>query len=243
MRQFPRLYIDADLEAPRLPIPDSEAHYLSHVLRLRPGERIVVFNGRGAERVGTIESLTRRRAQLHLGEHLTPRPEPAIEVHLVQALLKSDAMDLVVQKATELGVHTVHAVKTDYSVIKLDRARVPRRIEHWGRIARSACEQSGRHRPPRIVAHDSLAACVAALPEAGARLAFHTGAAPDHASAAPAANVLALLIGPEGGLSATDLDLVDRAGFERRSLGSFVLRAETAAITACALARLCREND
>jgi 16S rRNA (uracil1498-N3)-methyltransferase len=241
MRQFPRLYIDAALEEARLPIPDDAAHYLSHVLRLRPGERVVVFNGRGAERVGTIESLARRHGRLHLDERVTPLPEPAVEVHLVQALIKSDAMDLIVQKATELGVHTIHAVKTDYSVIKLDRARTPRRLEHWARIARGACEQSGRHRPPRLFAHESLAACLAELPANGARLAFHTESA-NRARAVPAASVLTLLIGPEGGFSTPDLNLIVGAGFEQRSLGSFVLRAETAAIAACALARLCCEN-
>lgn len=239
MRHIPRLYVDATLEGSRLPLPEREAHYLSHVLRLRAGQAVVVFNGRGTERLGTIETLARRRARLALGERLTPLPEPAIEIHLVQALIKSDAMDLVVQKTTELGVYAIHAVRTDYSVIRLDPSRASRRIEHWERIGRSACEQSGRHRPPRIAAHESLAACFAALPPTGARLAFATEVADEGGLSRPRADAVTLLIGPEGGFGPNDLALIAAAGFAQRSLGPRVLRAETAAIVACALAQLC----
>ena len=220
-------------------IPEREAHYLSHVLRLRPGAQVVVFNGRGAERLASVEILSRRHAELRLDDTLVPLAEPEIEVHLVQALLKNDAMDLVVQKATELGVRAIHAVKTELSVVKLDRSKAARRAEHWERIGQGACEQSGRHRPPTIETHDSLDACLAALPATGPRLVFHTDAAIGAAAPGRAEGAITLLVGPEGGLSPADLERIDADGFVRRSLGPRVLRAETAAIAACTLAQLC----
>ena len=97
---------------------------------------------------------------------MPPLPESPLDLTLIQALPKSDAMDLIVQKATELGVRTLVPVYTEHSVVKLDSERSERRVEHWRKIARSACEQCGRHTPPRIEPAAPLAAALEALPTA-----------------------------------------------------------------------------
>lgn len=233
----PRLFVDADLDGRRVSIGEREAHYMGRVLRLRRGDALVVFNGRGREHRATIERLERKRAELALERRIEPLPEPATAITLIQALVKSDAMDTIVQKATELGVRAIHAVKTDFSVIKLDAERAERRVEHWGRVARSACEQSGRHRPPEIHTPGKLANLLPALPAGGRRIVFHPGAPPlERCDSAPAAHVCVLL-GPEGGFSAPDLEAIDAAGFARFKLGPRILRADTAAIAACTLAQ------
>jgi 16S rRNA (uracil1498-N3)-methyltransferase len=237
-RGAPRLYLDDDLLAQGVTLSERTAHYLAHVLRLKQGDRIVVFDGRGTERLAVIKSLARKRPELELADELAPLAESALELILVQALLKSDAMDTVIQKAAELGVHSVVAVKTDFSVIKLDAGRVERRLSHWQRIAQSACEQSGRHRPPRIEVARSLDECLSTLPPAALRVAFHPEAPNSLRSLTPQYQSAAVLIGPEGGFSESDLAAIGAGGFEFATLGPRILRADTAAVAACSLAQL-----
>ena len=155
----PRLYVELELDGTTLALDESGAHYLGHVLRLKRGDRLVVFNGRGTEREASVDSLQRRGAQLALAAARAPLPESPLDLTLVQALAKSDAMDLIVQKATELGARALVPVYTEFSVVKLDDERSERRVDHWRKIARSACEQCGRHTPPRIEPPRTLAAC------------------------------------------------------------------------------------
>lgn len=236
-RSTSRLFLDDDLLSSTVTLAEGTAHYLGHVLRLKQGDHLVVFNGRGAERLAVVKSLARKRPELELIESLVPLAEPELELVLVQALVKSDAMDLVVQKATELGVRSIVAVKTDFSVVKLDANRVERRLEHWRRIARSACEQSGRHRPPELAVASSLERCFEMLPD-GTRIVFHPDAPRRLGTLDAARQPVTVLIGPEGGFSAADLERIDRAGFVAVDLGPRILRADTAATAACAVVQL-----
>jgi 16S rRNA (uracil1498-N3)-methyltransferase len=206
---------------------------------MKAGDEVVVFNGMGEERLATVETLARRHSALALGEPLSELPESRLTITLVQALIKSDAMDLVIQKATELGVHTICVVKTDFSVVKLDEERSTRRVEHWQKVAQGACEQSGRHRPPIIEFHTRLDDCLAKLPPAALRIAFDPEAAGGLGALIPPDSAVCLLCGPEGGFSPADHALMDSCGFARAKLGPRILRAETAAISACTLAQHC----
>jgi 16S rRNA (uracil1498-N3)-methyltransferase len=235
-RRVPRLYLERELTGKQLALDEPEAHYLAHVLRLQRDDELIVFNGRGTERRANVVGLRRRAADLELGEERAVLRESLLALTLMQALPKADAMDLIVQKATELGVRTIVPVYTEFSVVTLDAERSERRVEHWRRIAASACEQSGRHRPPQILPADTLAArlggvaatdCKVALdPDCGARLGELGAGAPTAVSVA---------VGPEGGFGTSDWRLLNAAGFVRAGLGARVLRAETAALAACAL--------
>ncbi len=235
--RLPRLYVERELEGEGLALNEREAHYLGHVLRLAPGDQLVVFNGRGTERQASVGSLQRRGALLSLTVTHTPLPESTLDLTLVQALPKSDAMDLIVQKATELGASAVVPVYTEFSVVKLDAERSERRVDHWRKIAQSACEQCGRHRPPRIEAPAPLAAGLEALPSGGSRLALEPGAERSLAAHTLAAHAVVVAVGPEGGFGPADWRRLDRAQFTQVSLGARVLRAETAAIALCAVAQ------
>jgi 16S rRNA (uracil1498-N3)-methyltransferase len=233
----PRLYVERELDGTGLALDEGEAHYLGHVLRLKPGDRLVVFNGNGTEREASVNSLQRRGAMLTLAAVRTPLPESSLDLTLIQALAKSDAMDLIVQKATELGVRTLVPVYTEHSVVKLDTERSERRIDHWRKIARSACEQCGRHTPPRIEPAAPLATALEALPAAPRkRLALDPSAERCLEGAAPAGGLI-VAVGPEGGFGATDWRRLDAAEFGRVTLGPRVLRAETAALAVCAIAQ------
>jgi 16S rRNA (uracil1498-N3)-methyltransferase len=233
--RLPRLYIERDLDNSDLTLDEREAHYLGHVLRLQHGAGLVVFNGRGVERQASVATVQRRGATLALADVLAPLPEPPLALTLVQALPKSDAMDLIVQKATELGVRTLLPVHTEFSVVRLDAERSERRLDHWRKIAQSACEQCGRHRPPQIEPAGPLAAALESLPS-GARWALDPAAERTFTQQAPT-GALWIAVGPEGGFGTTDWRRLDAAGFERVALGPRVLRAETAALAVCAIAQ------
>ena len=242
-----RLFVDAPLDRPELALSEEQGHYLSRVLRLRPGDSLVVFNARGTEREATIESLGKRHPALALGATLEAVAESPAALVLLQAIVKSDAMDLIVQKATELGVVALHAFSTEFGVVHIDGERREHRLTHWRRIATSACEQSRRHRPPALSIFDSLDAAVAALPAGTARIAFDPAATrplgPELFASVRAGvdggnaySGAALALGPEGGFTRDEVRYLESAGFTIASLGPRILRAETAAIAACSIA-------
>ena len=216
------------------------ARHIIKVLRLRPGDELVLFDGRGGEYPARLASNRGDHVELTLGEHYQREVESALPLSLVQGVSRGDRMDTIVQKATELGARTIVPVVTEYSVVKIDAERTHRRLEHWQRIAHSACEQSGRHAPPSISEPQPLERGLEALSQTGTRLAldpaaeltFANGSSPERR-----ATPVCLLVGPEGGLSERDLLLADRAGFERVKLGPRILRVETAAIAACTIAQ------
>ena len=235
----PRLYIERELAGESLTLDEREAHYLGHVLRLQRGDQLIVFNGRGTERDAGVESVQRRGATLALGAAREPLPESPLDLTIVQALPKSDAMDLIVQKATELGVHALIPVYTEFSVVKLDAERGARRLDHWQKIAQSACEQCGRHRPPRIDAPLALFDALAALPADSVRIALDPEADPAFGRQTRAPRALVVAVGPEGGFGPADWRRLDAAQFVRMTLGPRVLRAETAAFAVSAIAQSC----
>jgi len=202
-RRVPRLFLERDLSGDKLALDEREAHYLGHVLRLKRGDEVVAFNGRGTERWANVASLQRRGAELELRATVDALPASRLELTLVQALPKSDAMDLIVQKATELGAHAIVPVYTEFSVVKLDAERAERRVEHWRKIAQSACEQSGRHVPPTIREAGPLAEALETL-AADARFALDLGARARLAEVGAPPRRIAVAVGPEGGFARRD---------------------------------------
>jgi 16S rRNA (uracil1498-N3)-methyltransferase len=236
-RRVPRLYLERDLSGDTLALDEREAHYLGHVLRLKRGDELVAFDGLGTERWASVGSVLRRGAELELRATVAALPASRLELTLVQALPKSDAMDLIVQKATELGASAIVPVYTEFSVVKLDAERAQRRVEHWRKIAQSACEQCGRHVPPAIRAPGPLSETLRALADVDARLALDPDASASLASAIEQPRRVAVAVGPEGGFGAGDWRHIDAALFARVGLGPRVLRAETAALAVCAIAQ------
>jgi 16S rRNA (uracil1498-N3)-methyltransferase len=237
--RLPRLYIERELSGSSLMLDEREAHYVGHVLRLKCGDRLVVFNGGGAERFAGVTTLQRRGATLELADSHSALPESPLDLTLIQALPKSDAMDFIVQKATELGARALVPVYTEFSVVRLDAERSERRLDHWRKVAQSACEQCGRHRPPRIDLPTTLATALEGLPSGHTRLALDPHA--EHSldrHGVPTAGVH-VAVGPEGGFGPADWTRLDAARFTRAALGPRVLRAETAALAVCAIAQSC----
>ena len=202
--------------------------YLADVLRLAPGARIEVFDGRGGRYDARIE-------EGFEAVRLGPRedmPAPEVEIALLAALAKGEKMDLVVQKATELGVARILPFAADRSVVRLDASRGEERAARWRRIAEEAARQSGRTDVPEVRPPVPLAQALADLAPGTRAFVFHPGGGRVDAGAAAS---LAAVVGPEGGLTEAELRDCEAAGALRASLGPRTLRAETAAIVAVAL--------
>lgn len=233
----PRLYLNVPLSTVKVSLTDNQAHYLRRVLRLKFGDPVIVFNGKGDEYLAQIDKLSRSRTVLRLETKLQPLSESPLEIVLIQSLIKNDAMDMIIQKATELGIYKVIPVISEFSIVKLSHDRVARRVAHWEKISESACEQSGRHRPLIIEKPGPLEPTLNRTPAAHLKLVLQ----PPATEPLPEANLpttpptgITVLIGPEGGLSERDLYTAYRARFARVTLGPRVMRTETAALTACA---------
>lgn len=225
----PRLFTTEALGAgATIAATPAQAHYLGTVMRRAPGDPLRLFNGRDGEWTARIATLRRDRASFAVERQVRPQAaEP--DLWLVFALLKRDATDLVVQKATELGVSAILPVLS----ARTNAARV--NAERLAAIATEAAEQCERLTVPRIAPVRPLAAVLADWP-AERRLfaAVERSDAPHAGPACPAP--AALLTGPEGGFTPGELDALASHPFVHLvSLGRFVLRAETAAIAGLAL--------
>lgn len=234
-----RLFVNTELQAgQQLQLDAEQARYLGRALRLRVGSSLSVFNGRGGEFTATVETIGRKSALLRIGDQADAITESPLKVHLVQGISRGERMDFVVQKATELGVKRISPVLTEYGVVKLDATRAAKRRDHWQSIAESACEQSGRTRPPLVELPMVLNAWFGArTKEADTDLILRPGAATPLAGIATPATKVCLLIGPEGGFSESEYEDAQLAGFTAVSLGPRVLRTETAALAALAIAQ------
>ena len=236
MMQVPRLHVDLPLAAGgRITLPDTAGHHVARVLRLGAGDALTVFDGRGGEYRATLVRVSRAAVEVDLGAHDPVDRESALAVELGQGICRGARMDLVVQKATELGVGTIRPIVCERTVVKLDPARAERRLAHWRAIAVHAAQQSGRTRVPVVAEVEALDAWLARAgtgpafvlsPRAGASLSDLPPPAPGEP--------VRLLVGPEGGLSPREVERAGAAGFAGLRLGPRVLRTETAALAALA---------
>ncbi len=232
-----RLFVSGALiNGAELELDGDRARYIGKVLRARVGDTVTIFNGEGPEWPATVTRISKSAVGLELGEGFETDTESSLKIHLVQGVSRGERMDFVVQKATELGVKRITPVLTEYGVVKLDPARADKRREHWQKIACSACEQSGRTRPPLIDTPMPLKNWFGAKPEkADVELILVPGAATPMAAVPAPETKVCVLIGPEGGFSDTEYTDAKVSGFEAVSLGPRILRTESAAIATLAV--------
>jgi 16S rRNA (uracil1498-N3)-methyltransferase len=210
-----------------------EARHLRDVLRLQPGDEVYVFDGRGHEFRCTVSNTKRDAAELHIEAEVEPaKPESLLQLNLCVALLKGEKFDLVVQKATELGVVKLTPLITRFADIHLrDQSDATKRVTRWQRIALEAAKQSGRAFVPEI----SLPlAFETAIEMEGAGVMFSERGGETLESLTGASSITAL-VGSEGGWSDEEIEAARARKFHIVTLGGRILRAETAAIAVTAL--------
>jgi len=231
---YQRFYVAQVLSLGEHELPEQTAHYMARVLRLDVGAQVQVFDGSGDEFLANLTQVGKKSVTVQLTEKIAGLAESPLKIHLGQGLSKGERMDWAIQKATELGATEITPLITEHSEVRLNKERADKRLEHWQQVAISACEQSGRSRVPVIHPIQKLTAWTENL-AAELKLVLHPQTQPFAKYAAP--KDLALLIGPEGGLSSGEVEQALNQGFQAVSLGPRVLRTETAPIAALAVAQ------
>jgi len=230
-----RVYVDVPLASGmRVTLQGSAAGHLTRVLRLRVGEALTVFNGAGGEYAASIEHAHAGRVAVAIGELRAIERESPLTLTLAQGVSRGERMDLVVQKATELGASGLAPVLAERSVVRLTAQQAERRLNHWRAIAIAACEQSGRNRLPAIASPVPLKDFLRTS-DGSMRLLLSPAATATLADLPRLVSAITVLIGPEGGLAEAEQEAAVAAGFKPVRVGPRVLRTETAAIAALTL--------
>ena len=216
-----------------------ERRYLSRVLRMGPGERVLLFDGSGWEFPAELLEEDRRTLRLRVLGRQRGERDPVLEIRLGVGLLKAQKMELVIQKSAELGVHAVIPLATSRAVPDLDARRAGQRQARWEKIAREASRQCGRCRVAEVtpvlpvaeaLARETPGADLSVLFTAGSDRGLEDLAVPEGSPR----RILAI-VGPEGGFTPEEEALAEARGFSPVGVGPRVLRAETAAILAVGL--------
>ncbi|HEX5459800.1 MAG TPA: 16S rRNA (uracil(1498)-N(3))-methyltransferase [Steroidobacteraceae bacterium] len=216
-------------------IEGDAANHIARVLRLRPGDPLILFDGRGGEYAARVEEFRKSAVIVAVGDRSAVERESALPITLAQGVSRGERMDWVVQKATELGVTRIIPVLTERSVVKLDAKQAQRKRLHWQGIAIAACEQSGRDRIPGVDAPLTMAELLGEA-DGGATGVLLSPAGNLRVADLPRSGKgIVVLIGPEGGLAEAEQRAAVAAGFVAVRLGPRVLRTETAAVAALTL--------
>ncbi|WP_111494722.1 16S rRNA (uracil(1498)-N(3))-methyltransferase [Marinobacter bohaiensis] len=233
--RIPRIYTPAALTAGAdIELDDHAANHVGRVLRMQPEQSIELFNGDGRDYPAILTDVGKRHVRARLGEPVTNASESPLQVHLGQVLSRGDRMDFAIQKSVEMGVARITPLVSERCEVKLKGDREDKRLRHWQQVAISAAEQCGRARVPTIEPVANLDDWFRQTVEDDLRLVLH------HRTEKSLAGLdtpqrMALLVGPEGGLSAEEIARAEDAGFLPAALGPRVLRTETAPVAALAI--------
>ena len=230
---MPRFYCSVPLSAgASLALPAGAARHVQ-VLRMQPGDVLTLFDGAGGEYAARVERMGRSDVSVTVGAHLPVEREAPRAVHLAVGMPANERMDWLVEKATELGVASIQPLATAHGVLRLAGERAEKKRAHWEAIAVAACEQCGRNRVPVIHPVQPFAGWLETQDEPARRLVLSLAEGTRSlAVMAPGEHGATVLSGPEGGLSGSEEQQAIARGFAPVTLGSRVLRAETAALAA-----------
>jgi len=205
------------------------ARHIVKVLRMTEGDEVILFNGGGGEYTAVLSQLYKSTVSLQIGCFHDRNTESSLDIQLLQAISRGERMDITIQKAVELGVSSIQPLFTSRCNVKLTGDRLTKKIIHWQKIAISACEQSGRNRVPVVYEpldfqqwldqSDSSSTGLILDPSSGRTC-----------KDLPVMQKINLLVGPEGGLTETEISKATAGGFTTVRLGPRVLRTETAAL-------------
>ncbi|PYF78887.1 16S rRNA m(3)U-1498 methyltransferase [Marinomonas alcarazii] len=236
--RIPRIFIDTELnENSTLALPDSAFQHLCKVLRLKSGHPLRVFNGqefnsKSRQYNATLSDVEKRSASIQIADFEELENESPIQVTVGQTLSRGERMDYAIQKSVEAGVFAIQPLFSERCEVKLQDSRAEKRLQHWQQVAISAAEQCGRGIVPTVYPPIELTEWITNCNEMLKLTLHHHSAKPIRQFEKPSNNRIALLIGPEGGLSEKEVQLSEKSGFNAISLGPRVLRTETAPIVA-----------
>ncbi|MDQ6973302.1 MAG: 16S rRNA (uracil(1498)-N(3))-methyltransferase [Mariprofundaceae bacterium] len=209
-------------------IPEDMAHYLRHVMRLHEGDFLTVFDGHGGEYQAQIEQLSKQHASCFTTSFDNISRELAMPIHIIQCANKSEKIETVLQKGTELGAASFHITNSQRSVLKLSGVKLEKRLARWQRIIIEAAEQSERTAIPALYWHPRLSD----VPSFDLGYALHPHQSTSWQKLRKhlcQAQSIAYAVGPEGGWSDDDLSILHDKGFQSMMFGLRIMRTETAA--------------
>ncbi len=209
--------------------PEASKH-VGTVLRMQAGENLTLFCGDDREFKVTIDAVKKKQVIVSITEVKNISRESHLKIHLAQGISKGDRMELVMQKAVELGVYAITPIISERCVVKLDKERLEKKMHQWQSIAIAACEQSGRNQIPLVSPPKTFESYIQEK-HLGLKLILHPDGGNTWRDYTVQENV-SLMIGPEGGFSDTEVKGACDSGFQTLCLGPRILRTETAAITA-----------
>jgi 16S rRNA (uracil1498-N3)-methyltransferase len=224
----------------RTELPEAARLHATRVLRLATGDALRVFD-RGQEFDAVMAGIEKHRVWIDVGSPVTPRPERTVPLHLIMSALKGDLTELVIQKATELGVARVSPAVFERTDTVARREPNEARVERWHRVAVSAAEQSGRAVVPGldpVAPLEQVVTALGTLRDGEVRVVATEPAleSPVRAQAATdPVSAVVIAVGPAGGLSVKDLGTLEAAGFVRERFALHTLRSETACVAALAI--------
>lgn len=233
--RIPRIHTGSALTGnSTVELDENAARHVGKVLRMQPGQPLTLFNGDGLDYPATLTQVEKKRVEAELA---TPVPNPSespLRIVLGQTLSRGDRMDYAVQKSVETGVAVIVPLVTERCEVKLKGDREDKRLRHWQSVAISAAEQCGRAVVPEITPVMTVQEWLDYTRQCDARLVLHhrTSQSPDSLRTPSS---VALMIGPEGGLSDEEIAAAEQAGFSPMALGPRVMRTETAPVAAITL--------
>ncbi|MDZ7661857.1 16S rRNA (uracil(1498)-N(3))-methyltransferase [Thiohalophilus sp.] len=227
--RIPRLYQDYPLAVgTSVQLDETATRHGIQVLRLKPDDRVTLFNGDGHDYQARLTAISKKQATATIENATVVNNESPLHTHLALGIAKGERMDYALQKAVELGINRLTPLVTERCVVQLDEKREQKRRQHWQGVIRGACEQSGRARLPQL---DTVIAYTDFLvaPVAGQRMILDPRS--DRTlSQCPQPQDLILMIGPEGGFTRTERELAYQHDAIGIRLGPRILRTETAVV-------------
>lgn len=233
--RIPRIHTGQVLQAhTTVDLEAGPSQHIARALRMGPGDALVLFDGSGGEYPATVTAVNKgKRVQVTTAGLQETELESPLQIHLGIAVSRGERMDWVVQKATELGVYSIAPLLSHRSEVKLKGERAQRKVSHWQQIAISACEQCGRNRLPAVAPLQGVEQWLSATDAQRRFVLHHRADAIEWQGSTPGS--IALLVGPEGGLSSEEISLAEQAGYQSLRLGPRIMRTETAPLAAIAI--------
>jgi 16S rRNA (uracil1498-N3)-methyltransferase len=219
-----------------LSLTGKEARYISKVLRMKKGEVLTIMDGKGQLFESIVEDLDYKEVKVRINKSISPPPPSPIEISLAQALIRSNSMDYLIQKFTELGINSIHLFYSERTVIRLKPGHLRNKMDRWMEIMKSACRQCGRATLPTLNPPLPFEEIIRNVPDKETLkvLLWENEEMLDLKkvlrSMSPIPHTLAM-VGPEGGFTLNEINQARKAGFHVVSLGNRILRTETAAVS------------
>ncbi|MGR5153802.1 16S rRNA (uracil(1498)-N(3))-methyltransferase [Photobacterium swingsii] len=230
--RIPRIYHPESLPSQgKVMLCDEAANHVGRVMRMQPGQEVLMFDGSDAEFPAVITAANKKNVEVEIQARNENSVESPLDIHLGQVISRGEKMEFTIQKSVELGVKTITPLISERCGVKLNAERFEKKLAQWQKIAIAACEQCGRNVVPEIRPVMKLEDWCAEAYD-GLKLNLHPRATYSINTLPEPVTKVKLLIGPEGGLSADEISMTEQYTFDEVLLGPRVLRTETTAMTA-----------